>query len=492
MNDIKDFFLTDNKSGYKTNEKWLKNNKNELYLSIMNNSLNSNIPFIEKVFLYINDLKDVPRCPTCNKYVKFIGTLRHGYSKYCSIGCLNKSDEHKNKTRITSIKYFGINNPMKDDNIKNKQIATLIKNYGVNNPMKIKSVIDDRNRNIEIGEEFNIKRMLNRINDNTITYIKHDLVENDNVNFHCSNCGNDFKINSNLLTSRISNNTTICTVCNKNKSFSKIQKSLEDFITSLGVNYESKNRTILNGMEIDTYLLDNKLGIEIDGLFWHSNKFKNKNYHLNKTEECEKQGIQLLHIFEDEWLHKKEIVKSIIKSKLGIFDNKIFACDCILKEIDKITCSNFLENNHIEGVTKSKIRVGLFHNAELISVMTFKRKNNINCEYEMNRFGDKLNTQIIDGASKLLNYFIETYQPKSILAIVDRRYNQGNQYKQLGFTFVENTKPNYFYYNSRNSENKKLCKKDMLSKQKFNTNEKEIKFLKIYDSGNMKFIYSRT
>ena len=64
--------------------------------------------------------------------------------------------------------------------------------------MKIKSVIDDRNKNIEIGNEFNIKRMLNRINDNSIIYTGHNLVENDNVNFHCTICKNDFKINSNF------------------------------------------------------------------------------------------------------------------------------------------------------------------------------------------------------------------------------------------------------------------------------------------------------
>ena len=474
MKSIKNFFLTNNKSGYKTNEKWLNINHNDLYLNIINNSLNNDIPFIEKVYLFINDLTDVPRCPVCNEYVKFNGTLKRGYNKYCSIKCLNKSDEHKNKIistfqnkyncnshnqvdeiknnkRITLINNYGIDNPMKNNNIKNKQINSLIKNYGVDNPMKIKSVIEKRNKNIEIGEEFNIKRMLNRINDNSITYIKHDL--NKNIYFHCLSCGNDFKINSNLLTSRISNNITICTVCNKNKSFSEIQKSLEDFITSLGINYESNNRKILNGLEIDIYLPDHKLGIEIDGLFWHSNKFKDENYHLNKTNLCEQQGIQLLHVFEDEWLYKKEIIKNIIKSRLGIIDNNILANECTIKEIDVVTCSKFLNNNHIQDDIESKIRLGLFHNNDLVSVMTFVEK--CSNDYEMLSFCIKINTQIIDGASLLFNYFIKIYEPKSIITHVDRRYNQGNLYKQLGFTFIKNTKPNHIYYNNKIKEIKK-------------------------------------
>ena len=76
---------------------------------------------------------------------------------------------------------------------------------------------------------------------------------------------------------------------------------------------------------------DYKFGIEFDGLYWHSNIYKDNDYHLNKTELCEKENIQLLHIFEDEWVNKKEIVKSIIKSKLNIFENKIFARKCLKK-----------------------------------------------------------------------------------------------------------------------------------------------------------------
>jgi len=477
--------------------------------------------------LFINNLTDVPRCPICNEYVKFIGTLKRGYNKYCSIKCLNKSDEHKNKIistfqnkyncrshnqvdeiknkkRITLINSYGVDNPMKNNNIKKRQINSLIKNYGVDNPMKIKSVIEKRNKNIEIGEELNIKRMLNRITDNTIIYIGHNLAENNNVNFHCLNCKNDFKINSNLLTSRISNNTTICTICNKNKSFSEIQKSLENFITSLNINYESKNRDILNGLEIDIYLPEHKLGIEIDGLYWHSNKFKDKNYHLNKTNLCEQQGIQLLHIFEDEWVNKKDIVKSIIKSKLSIIENKIFARKCHIKEIDSLICNNFLNDNHIQGNINSKVKIGLFYNNDLVSVMTFGKKRvamgnktNIEGEYEMHRFCNKLNTQVVGGASKLLSYFIKTYLPKSILTFADRRYGQGNLYKQLGFNYIKNTPPNYWYILP--GELKKYYRysfrKDVLVKQGFDKTKTENEvmiergYLRIYDCGNMKFIY---
>lgn len=75
----------------------------------------------------------------------------------------------------------------------------------------------------------------------------------------------------------------------------------------------TNNRTVLDsGKELDIYLPDIKLAIEFDGLYWHSDKFLDKNYHLRKTKECEEKEIHLIHIFEDEWINKKDIVKNKI------------------------------------------------------------------------------------------------------------------------------------------------------------------------------------
>ena len=130
--------------------------------------------------------------------------------------------------------------------------------------------------------------------------------------------------------------------------------------------------------------------------------------------------------------------------------------------------------------------------------MTFTKidnKVNIEGEYEMLRFCDKLNTHVIDGASKLLSYFIKTYKPKSIITYVDRRYSQGNLYEQLGFKFIENTTPNYWYYkkNEMIKQHRFKFRKDVLVKEGFDKNKTEFEIMndrdyyRIYDSGNMKF-----
>ena len=66
----------------------------------------------------------------------------------------------------------------------------------------------------------------------------------------------------------------------------------------------------------------------------------------------------------------------------------------------------------------------------------------------MYRFSTSKN--IVGGASKLLAYFIKVYKPIKIISYADRRWSTGNLYEKLGFTFISNTSPNYYYINIGN------------------------------------------
>lgn len=263
-------------------------------------------------------------------------------------------------------------------------------------------------------------------------------------------------------------------------------------------------RNIINPYEIDIYLPKLKIAFEFNGLFWHNENNIHKKYHLNKTELCEQQGIQLIHIYEDDWIYKQDIVKSMILNKLDKTKNKIFARKCEIKEItDNKLIRSFLDENHIQGFVGSKIKIGLFYNNELISLMTFGNKRismgeklTNNGEYELLRFCNKLNINVIGGASKLFKYFIKTYKPTEITTYADRSFSQGKLYETLEFDFVSKTEPNYYYIVNGFRKYRFNYRKDILIKEGFDPNKTEHqimlerKIYRIYDSGNLKFIYT--
>ena len=219
---------------------------------------------------------------------------------------------------------------------------------------------------------------------------------------------------------------------------------------------------------------------------------------LQRTELCLENNIQLLHIFEGEDL---DLWLSMINNKLNL-NEKIYARKCIIKELNSQDTIEFLNENHLQGFCRAKINVGLFYNNELVSLMTFsKPRFNKNYEYELIRFCSKRNTSVIGGATKLWKYFVTKYNPNSVITYANRRFSNGEIYKTLGFTFLEKTSPNYFYFKPNEFilysrvmfQKHKL--KDILEIYDENLSESENMFnnnyRRIYDCGNLKFIYNK-
>jgi len=195
------------------------------------------------------------------------------------------------------------------------------------------------------------------------------------IKVRCKICNNIFETTYFDIQRRNNSRCPICFPCYKSSG----EIELLNFIKSIESSEIIENdRTILNGKELDIFIPSKNIAIEFDGLYWHSEEQgKDKFYHLNKTLECEKQNIQLIHIFEDEWLFKQDIVKSRLKQILQLNNNllKIHARKCIIKEITPDIKNSFLEKYHIQGKDCSNIKLGAFYNDELISIMTFSIGN---------------------------------------------------------------------------------------------------------------------
>jgi len=199
-------------------------------------------------------------------------------------------------------------------------------------------------------------------------------------------------------------------------------------------------------------------------------------------------------IFWDyEWNNKNEICKSILNKN----KNVIYARKCDVKEISSKESNEFLNFNHIQGAANTSIKLGLFHNNELVEVMTFgKPRFNKNYQYELIRLCSLLNTTIVGGAEKLFKYFIENYKPNSIVSYCDKRIFKGEIYKRLGFEFKSSSESNYNYigrYSGSRIKFQKFKLKDIL--EEFNQNESELWNMEhnesypVYDLGNDTWIW---
>jgi len=167
---------------------------------------------------------------------------------------------------------------------------------------------------------------------------------------------------------------------------------------------------------------------------------------LKKQEFAASKGIQLFFIRSNEWLEKKEIVKSIIASKLNYNIQKIYARKCEIKEINNKQSNDFLNDNHIQGEAVASIRIGLFYKIELVSIITLsKTRFNKKYEYELIRFANKKNVSVVGGFNKMISFFIKNYKPLSILTYSDKRLFNKNTYEKANFVQIGTSKPNYFY-----------------------------------------------
>ena len=80
------------------------------------------------------------------------------------------------------------------------------------------------------------------------------------------------------------------------------------------------DRTTLEGSkELDVLSPDHSFAIEFNGLYWHSTKIKDETtYHADKTKQAQSKGINLMHVWEDDWEEDRDLVIRLIARRLGV------------------------------------------------------------------------------------------------------------------------------------------------------------------------------
>lgn len=448
------------------------------------------------------------------KSEEFRESIRNSNLEKYGVEYYSQTEESLEKVKKTCLEKFGHENPMGSETIKEKLKNSFFKEYGVDNPNKLEWVREKiKNTNLKKYEvEFPtqspiIKEKVKKTNlknygtvnvmyneefrKQNFTISKHPnylkfSIEDRTNEFKCD-CGelHNFKILADNFYKRLESNNPLCTVCYPiSDSRSIKEEELSKFIQSV---YNGEIiKSYRDKFEIDIYLPQMNLGFEFNGLRWHSSEYRENDYHLEKTKYFSERGIRIFHIWEDDFDHKRDIVHSQIKNILGKTESKIFARKCQVVEMESV--NDFLELNHIQGKVRSIVKLGLYHNSELVSVMTFDkfegRKKMPEGEWNLNRFCSKLNTNVIGGASKLLKYFMVKYNPKRIISYADIDWSSGDLYISLRFNKISESKPDYKYIVGSKRVHKSNFKKSMTG-----ISESKLDIPKVYDCGKMKFEY---
>lgn len=378
----------------------------------------------------------------------------------------------KEKKKQTCLQKYGTEHHTKLQSVQDKRKDTCQKKYGTDNVMKVKSISDKmKNSLIDIDQFLNYADKLCQDRNLILDKTSYNGAFS-KVKVTCKTCNHQFQIIWNSL----QQGQGVCQQCYPlKKGVSKAEKDIADYIKSFDLEIIENSKSIITPYELDIVIPELKLAIEYCGLWCHSTGGTHilpvsfDDYHLNKLNLCNNKDYQLITIFEDEYLGKPDVVKSILKLKLGRIENKLFARKCTVKQISYKDKHEFLNNYHLQGDTVSSINLGLYYHNELVSVMTFKKLKDNN--YELARFCNIPDTIINGAASKLLAYFETNYQWSDIITYADRRWSVGNLYYQLGFTFKHNSKPNYWYWG-----------KDIKGrKHRLNYNKNKLKHMKNYN-----------
>lgn len=461
------------------------------------NKYYQNIPLRTRAYVIINEIIEntLPKCKCgCSQVCCIDRTYsERGFRLYANSECSrgdSKIDENS-KSKLENYNWLfneriilkkSIENISNELNVSTISVVKYLKMHQLHN------LIDARRRNSYSTKILSDKEKLNELYDSGLT---------------CEQIAEKLGTTKSTVSRWLNNYNIKIKDSNsyerKVKKISKEENTLFEFISSIysGTIIQS-NRSILKGKELDLYLPDKNLAIEYNGLYSHQYRpteikeslIKDKSYHLNKTKECENQGIQLLQFYSDEWLNKPEIVKSIITSKLNL-NEKIYARKCEKVIIDTHTKNTFLNQNHIQGEDKSKVKLGLLYCNELVCLMTFtKSRFNKNYIWELSRFSNKIGLNVIGGFSKLLKWFRENYDG-NIVSYADRRYSNGNVYIKNSFNIIKVNSPSYYYvdknYNQR--YNRMKFQKKLIGAYQCTEFEKarEMGYNKIFDCGNICF-----
>lgn len=482
--------------------------------------------FNEKIHCYVNEISQRPICESCARSVRYDRGAK-AYSRFCSVACVNKSDAVSQKKIDTMIEKYGyvkrFGNSKHDQTVKH----TLLEKYGTVDVQNLEQVKEKRTRAWRNTFENNKDEIIRKRQHTTLAKygvlshmhlqeykdrvgltnlkltkdIANAIVEKYNAGESYQSLRDEFGFSSSHFF-KILHKLGLPLDLPQNRSKfkfskrSKIEKQVVEFLRSIGVKtIKINDRSLIYPLEIDIVLPHQKIAIEINGDYWHSDQFKSRSYHKNKTVDIENAGFHCIHINESTWINKNQIIKQKLMHLLGQSQQKIAARKTVFVcNIDSATVNEFCEKYHIQGPRNTKFNHALKDSqGEIVAVAGFNRFRD---GVELVRYATS--KTVIGGLGKILS---NAAFGKTVYSFANRYYTNryNNVYLKNGFVEISVTAPNYVYFKHNVILSRNACMKHKLKNllEDFDSDKTEYEnmrshgFHRIWDSGNILYaLYS--
>ena len=407
------------------------------------------------------------------------------YGNVCSLHGV----ETAKKTKETNIRKYGVENANQSDKVKKSKKKTMIERYGVDNPSKLNSVKEKKKESFQ--RHFGVDHVFFLQKQKLFSEPKR-IKETGETFYDWYNSLSDPKPSMSSL--YVSTRKSPCVslvdlnmfICDWQQNKTKLEAKAERIF---GCTFYNK-KPHMNISYRPDFKLSERVFVNVDGLFWHSEKKQtNNNYHFQMRKDFESNGFQLFQFHENEIGDKSNIVSSITKNSLGITKHRIGARSCSVKPVPHNIATVFLQHNHLMGSTTAK-HVGLYLKDDLVSLMSYRQSKTV---MKIERFCSKLDFSVQGGFSKLLSYIETNCMKSSIEEIhnwVDLRYGTGKHLVNKGFVMTKETL-GWKWTDGYQTFNRLSCRAN-LDDRRLTEREhaQELGWYKIYDAGQRLYVKS--
>lgn len=512
------------------------------HTSFLDGMKNASISF--RIQCILDNIQEIPKCPICGNRVSINLNPKntqpyrsYGFSTYCSRQCAKSSPDRAKKAMATMIARYGDHN-MRTEQGKKKFQDSLEASWGVRHPMENKDIANralidpntgnyrilaqdtmskaqsTRNKNWDGGHHMRDPLyMMNRKkasvekwgtpypNQNHIVYSSLDVLNDKNKLQEMIDRCEYMKFAAIELGVHQSTIQRACSSLgvniNQRHKSSIAEIELFDMISQYCDDVRMSDRTILSsGLEVDIFVPSKKLAIEFNGLYWHSEKFRSKTYHQQKSLEAHDAGIMLIHVWEDDWKNpqRRKIIENKIKSKMGISSSTIYARSTTVGIVDSKEAHMFMDVNHIQGKTTASHWIGLRDDrGNLVACMGIKRLPTAD-HWDLVRYATS--KTVVGGFSKCLKFFERNYEWEHIITYAALDYSNGNLYDKTGFVRDGVTVPGMWYVKGDNRYRRESFMKHKLKDklESFDSSLTEWEnmtnhgFLRLFDSGSIRYV----